>query len=629
MSNGLYIGFLLDKSGKKTKNIIMKLFNSLKFRFIVFFIVLIASLTATLVYIGVRQLSDTVINTFAEQGINIAEKAVSLIDGDAFEALAKSLDINDPFYEETRVKLLQLKEASSCLYLYTMAPKSGNLWQFIIDGSTEPDDEEHFSALGDEEEIDEYDFAFQRILASGKTEISGLVDQGEWGWLISVYTPIFNSAGEIVGIIGCDYDGENLHNAIVASEIRQIIVGAIFAFVGFLLLLFFMRMIFTPLKEINVILKQISLGQGDLTKRITITKNNEIGELADSFNKTLDMIKNMVINIKKETEVLTVTGNDLASNMNETAASINEITANVQNIQSRILSQSASVSETHATMEQVVININKLNGHVENQSSNISSASSAIEQMVANTKSVTDTLIKNAANVQILKDASESGRTGLQAVAADIQEIARESEGLLNINSVMENISSQTNLLSMNAAIEAAHAGEAGKGFAVVAGEIRKLAENSSQQSKTISTVLKKIKEAIDKITRSTGNVLDKFEDIDSSVRVVAEQEEHVRCSMEEQQAGSRQILEGISNINEITRQVENGSKEMLNGAREVINESTNLEKTTQEISLGMSEMASGANEMNASIVHINDISCKTREEISLLMKEVSMFKVE
>ena len=92
------------------------------------------------------------------------------------------------------------------------------------------------------------------------------------------------------------------------------------------------------------------------------------------------------------------------------------------------------------------------------------------------------------------------------------------------VNSVMDNIASQTNLLSMNAAIEAAHAGESGKGFAVVAEEIRKLAEDSSEQSKTISTVLKKIKESIDKISRSTDNVLKKFEAIDSSVRTVADQ---------------------------------------------------------------------------------------------------------
>ena len=572
-------------------------------------------------------MSRTVVDAFTEQGIRLVEKAASLIDGDAFEALARSLDINDPFYEETRLQLFQLKQASSSLYLYTMAPKEGYIWRFIIDGSNEPDHED-FSYMGLEEDTSEYGDAFKRLQISGRTEATGLMDFGEWGWLISVYTPIRNSAGKIAGIVGCDFDGGELRSAILKSEIQQVIVGIIAIFIGVILLMFFIRMIFKPIKEINFILKEISHGEGDLTKRIVDIKDNEIGELAGYINKTLDLIKNLVVSIKNETATLTDTGNDLASNMNETAAAINEITVNIQNIQNRVISQSTSVNETHATMEQVVANINKLNGYVEKQSSNISSASSAIEEMVANTRSVTDTLIKNAANVLVLKQASEMGRSGLREVAADIQEIAHESEGLLNINSVMENISSQTNLLSMNAAIEAAHAGEAGRGFAVVAGEIRKLAESSHQQSNTISVVLKKIKTAIDKITRSTKNVLEKFEDIDTSISTVVEQEELIRNSMEEQHEGSRQILEGIGNVNEITRQVENGSHQMLEGAEEVIKESTNLEKVTQEITSGMNEMSLGANQINGAVNHVKEISSQNMENIALLVKEVSKFKV-
>jgi methyl-accepting chemotaxis protein len=280
-------------------------------------------------------------------------------------------------------------------------------------------------------------------------------------------------------------------------------------------------------------------------------------------------------------------------------------------------------------MEKVVNNIEKLNGHIEEQSENVSRASSAIEQMVANTRSVTDTLIKNADNVKTLTDSSEAGRAGLQFVVSDIQEISKESEGLLEINSVMENIASQTNLLSMNAAIEAAHAGESGKGFAVVAAEIRKLAESSSSQSKTISEVLKKIKKSIDKITVSADNVMKKFQAIDSSVKVVALQEENIRNAMEEQGVGSKQILEGVSHLNEITLNVKKSSNEMQEGSQEVIRESENLEKATQEIRNGMNEMANGAEHINTAVNHVNDISGKNREGIDSLMKEVSRFKVE
>jgi methyl-accepting chemotaxis protein len=259
----------------------------------------------------------------------------------------------------------------------------------------------------------------------------------------------------------------------------------------------------------------------------------------------------------------------------------------------------------------------------------VSQSSSAIEQMLANIQSVTQTLIRNAANVQELMSASGVGRNGLQEVAADIQEIARESEGLLEINAVMENIASQTNLLSMNAAIEAAHAGESGRGFAVVAGEIRKLAENSSKQSKTIGEVLKKIKTSIDKITRSTGNVLNKFEAIDGGVKTVADQEEHIRNAMEEQGEGSKQILDAIGQVNEITQQVRSGSTVMLDGSREVILESKNLDVVTSEITNGINEMVSGAEHINNAINRINELSRQNRDNIDALVREMSKFKVE
>ena len=408
-----------------------------------------------------------------------------------------------------------------------------------------------------------------------------------------------------------------------------IILAAIAIIISAVIIYFTLQSTTNPIVKVADTLKDISEGEGDLTRSIPVSSKDEVGDLALYFNNTIKKIKDLVLLIKKQAGSLKDIGNDLASNMTETAAAINQITANIQSIKGRVINQSASVTQTNATMEQVIANINKLNGHVENQSRNVSQASSAIEEMVANINSVTNTLVSNATNVNQLKEASEVGRVGLQEVASDIQEISRESEGLLEINAVMENIASQTNLLSMNAAIEAAHAGEAGKGFAVVADEIRKLAESSSEQSKTIGTVLKKIAESIKKITVSTDNVLHKFEAIDGGVKTVSQQEENVRNAMEEQGEGSKQILKSAGGLNEITQQVKSGSEEMLSGSQEVMKESQNLERVTQEITGGMNEMASGADQINIAVHNVNEMTTKNREAIDTLIREVSRFKVE
>jgi methyl-accepting chemotaxis protein len=442
----------------------------------------------------------------------------------------------------------------------------------------------------------------------------------------SSYSPVLKANMRITMIPFKIGDSDMNWNVMIAtsekyilSEVEAItrftiILAAMAIIIAAVIVFFVLNGTTKPIVRVADTLKDISEGEGDLTRSVNIHSKDEVGDLAMYFNKTLEKIKNMVFLIKKQAGLLSDIGNDLSSNMAETASAINEITANIQSVKGRVINQSASVTETNSTMEQVIANINRLNGH--------------IEKMAENVSSVTNTLINNAANVKSLLEASETGKTGLQEVVTDIQEIARESEGLLEINSVMQNIASQTNLLSMNAAIEAAHAGEAGRGFAVVADEIRKLAVNSSEQSKTIGNVLKKIKESIDKITRSTGTVTTRFESIDSSVKTVADMEGNILNAMEEQGAGGEQESESAS-LTEITKQVKAGSEEMLEGSQEVIKESRNLETITQEITSGMNEMATGAEQVNVAVHNVNDMAAKNREAIDSLLKEVSRFKVE
>ena len=609
----------------------MKLTRSLRFRFILLFFLFIILLCGITSYLNLSNTTKTISQLFSRQGILLTEKAAGLTDSETFSVILNTLDEKDPEFLEIQEKLLELKMNSGAKYLYTMAPKGDikdKTWIFVVDGSDKIGGED-YSPPGEEADVSEYDAAFFKCIDTMETQVGAITQQEGWGWLVSIYVPIKTKDGKILGIAGCDYDVDELHTILTKYLYMEIIMSSVFAVLGIILVLSIFRMIFSPLKKINEILKNIATAEGDLTREIDFTKDNEIGELANYFNLTLSKIKNLIVTIKDKSVVLYSVGNELASSMEQTAMAANQISSVIQNIKSKAINQSASVTQTNASMIQVTENIEKLNLNVAKQTESVSQSSSAIEQMLANIQTVTNTLMRNAGDVKELSTASESGKTSVDAVSNNIREIARESEGLLEINSVMENISSQTNLLSMNAAIEAAHAGEAGKGFAVVAGEIRKLAENSGKQSQTISSVLKTISLSIGKISASIEEVLAKFSAIGEKIQTVSDQEGHILHAMEEQSQGSQQILQAVGNLNELTGKVRDGSTEMMTGSKEVITESENLGVVTQEITNGINDMSRSIEEITSAINHINDISRHNRENIDSLAAELAKFKVE
>jgi CheY-like chemotaxis protein len=178
----------------------------------------------------------------------------------------------------------------------------------------------------------------------------------------------------------------------------------------------------------------------------------------------------------------------------------------------------------------------------------------------------------------------------------------------------------------MNAAIEAAHAGEAGKGFAVVADEIRKLAESSSQQSKTTAAMLKKIKSSIDNMTQSSDEVLSRFGAIDSSVKTVSQHEENILNTMKEQEIGGRQILESISRLRDITSSVKKGSDNMAESGETLVRETDGFINTSKETVGGMNEILKSMNQINDSVSRVNDMSKENSLSFEALKQEAGKF---
>ncbi len=388
------------------------------------------------------------------------------------------------------------------------------------------------------------------------------------------------------------------------------------------------RGIIRPLRFTVEMLRDLSGGEGDLTRRLEVATKDEIGEMATHFNLTLDKIRNLVLAIRKEADTLSLVSLELSSNMNETAASINEIGSNIQNVTQETGKQAASVAETGQAMQRITSNITALNKHIEDQSGSVIQSSAAVEEMLANIASVTQSLQRNSTDMDELSGMSAKSKSDLEEASVNIREIARESEALREISDIIQDIARQTNLLAMNAAIEAAHAGEAGRGFAVVADEIRKLAESSGSQAKTVTTVLAKMTDSMGKIRLSTDELLGQYEVMDTKIKLLSDREQVIKNAMDEQSAGSNEILTAIGQLTDITQKVQSGSEEMLAESQEVIRESGNLGRMTDVVAGSMHEMAAGARQINVAVKAVNDISRQNKESIDSLLAEVMKFKV-
>ena len=390
----------------------------------------------------------------------------------------------------------------------------------------------------------------------------------------------------------------------------------------------FARKLAQPIDHVKSILKDISEGEGDLTRRLPVESNDEIGRMSHYFNLTFDKLCSLIELIQVKAEVLQNAGTEMSVSMSQTAAAVDRISTNIQGVKEQIISQAAGVEESNATMQTVTATIDTLNQHIEEQSAGIVESSASITEMIANIESVGTILKKNSSNVDQLIQAADTGQDEISKVSADIRTIAQESEGLLETSSVIAGIASQTNLLAMNAAIEAAHAGDAGRGFAVVADEIRKLAERSGNQAKSITSVLKSLKGSIDTVSQSTADALAQFDQIVSRVRTVGEQESIINSAMQEQNSGSQQILEALTEITTVTDTVKERSNEILHGSRDILEEMNQLAQVTQEISGTMNEMAHSTEEINLAVARVDRKSEENKQSIDTLSGEIGRFSV-
>ena len=381
-------------------------------------------------------------------------------------------------------------------------------------------------------------------------------------------------------------------------------------------------------KVVTTTVHDIATGDADLRKRIDIKRHDEIGFLINNFNSFVKKLQDIIASIKGSKNTLENADGDLQHSIEDTASAITEILANIEGVTKQVLTQSSSVSETAGAVTQISQNIDSLEKMIENQSASVTEASAAVEEMMGNIGSVNTSVEKMASEFSSLEKDTQTGIEKQNAVKERIDEIAEQSAMLIEANTAIENIASQTNMLAMNAAIEAAHAGDAGKGFSVVADEIRKLSETSTEQSHTIGDELRKIVQSIEVMVNSSNESEEAFSAVGMRIKNTDMLVRQIKSAMDEQNEGSKQIFEALQSLNDNTAEVRSAAVEMSEGNKSILGEVRKLQDATEVIKESMSEMTEGAKEINQCGSVLADISRKVNDSVRQIGSEIDLFKV-
>ncbi|HAK46545.1 MAG TPA: hypothetical protein DCO79_11590 [Spirochaeta sp.] len=443
---------------------------------------------------------------------------------------------------------------------------------------------------------------------------------------------IFNDHEEELelGIVTIYYTLEALEKQIKAVTVEKIITFLllILAIVGVNAAVLY-RIVVKPIRRTSELLLSISEGEGDLTRHLDIRSMDEIGQLAGHFNTFVSKLNEIIGNIKVNMGGTINIKNDLAAHTEETVASVEEMISNIESSKKQMAQLNDTASGSVEDLSNINQNIDDTLNRIGEQGAMVEEATAAITQMLSSIDSVAEVSRKKKEAADVLVRASESGSLHVNETTNIIKEVADSVDQIEEMLNLINNIASQTNLLSMNAAIEAAHAGESGKGFAVVADEIRKLAESSGANSKRIAEVLRGMIDRIAAASEKSSSLQTVFAKVETEVDGVANSLEEITSTMQELSAGSAQIQKAMSGLMDVSENVMNSSGEVKDGAQILGKSINHVGNVSISVSGAMEELFVGTKEIGNAMTNINSQNRNLGDSAEELRTLVEKFKTD
>ncbi len=371
------------------------------------------------------------------------------------------------------------------------------------------------------------------------------------------------------------------------------------------------------------------IASGDLRPVAVVRGKDETGRLAAGFNRLTERLNEVLGDLKSALGALEYDAGDLASEMARTEAALAGTDQSVETVVRRGADIDREIKTVTASVDDIQENIRSLEARSRSESEMILQSVAAIEEILANIRSVTGSVVKASEQYGRLNESSARGEELLSEVIERTQHVLSRSEALLETNTVIANIASQTNLLSMNAAIEAAHAGEAGKGFAVVADEIRKLAENAAEQSKAVEAMLGEVAGAIRSIADSSRRAGENFGEIQTLIRTITRLEEEVKLAMEEQSAGSNQVLASLDGMKTASAEMDREAAAVSALSGRIAGEMEDLNRYSEDIQSSIEAVRSNGGVLRSAYTRTSTLAENNRSNAGRVADNLRNFRLK